>query len=617
MRTPTRSPGIGPLSEQGLSPAYGPLGVPGRARAGGTPIARDHLFANSPANSPADAHATLGRIARVLTGRYGVTVAFDKSGPRVERERIVLPEIDPADARDMSVLTGYVDLLVARFRFSTIDEIAALQSSVTQRIAQVIEDRRVCEQLFRDYPGARGFIGRLREHEAQGLRVRWNTLPWREKLIWLIGRALWDEAPTATEKSDSLIATLGALRETIERAASSRSTQDSVAASKALVARVRSLAGGDENTMMFTADADETLDAEHVRGDPDSSDTTPPLESTDAASSDAASAGQAPSDATAQASESSAAAELATFDLIDGRPRRSIPLTTEFDRITDLTGQGDPAAWRNLRALARAETAPLTARLERALKADELAHWKREQERGEIDRPALAKLATSPGYRTPFRVKRKIEGRDAAVTILIDRSGSMAGPKIVLARLCATALCDALMQLSFKCEVLGYSSVESAEMRAFYEHETAKRGDLSHFNRRLERLDFEVYKRFGSNNPTALGLIECAHENPDGEALTWAAGRLAEQRAGRRILMVLSDGYPATGDGHPVILRTDLKARIEEIEGMGIDLIGIGLLDDAVENFYAHNIVVRKLDELPALAFSVLSDMLLKRQRAR
>jgi hypothetical protein len=60
-----------------------------------------------------------------------------------------------------------------------------------------------------------------------------------------------------------------------------------------------------------------------------------------------------------------------------------------------------------------------------------------------------------------------------------------------------------------------------------------------------------------------------------------------------------------------------LKARIEEIEGMGIDLIGIGLLDDAVENFYAHNIVVRKLDELPALAFSVLSDMLLKRQRAR
>jgi hypothetical protein len=85
------------------------------------------------------------------------------------------------------------------------------------------------------------------------------------------------------------------------------------------------------------------------------------------------------------------------IDMIDGRPRLSIPLTTEFDLVTDLTGLGDAGAWRNLRALARAETAPLTARLERALNADEQTHWKREQERGEIDRPALAKLVVSPG----------------------------------------------------------------------------------------------------------------------------------------------------------------------------------------------------------------------------
>ena len=70
-------------------------------------------------------------------------------------------------------------------------------------------------------------------------------------------------------------------------------------------------------------------------------------------------------------------------DLIDGRPRLSIPLATEFDVITDLTGQGDTSAWRRLRALARAETGPLAAKLERALKADEQTHWRQEQERGE------------------------------------------------------------------------------------------------------------------------------------------------------------------------------------------------------------------------------------------
>jgi cobalamin biosynthesis protein CobT len=560
----------------------------------------------------------LGKIARVLTGRYGMAVTFDTTGPRVERDRIVLPELEPdaAGAIDLDALTGQLDLLVARSKYSAINEISALNADAARQIAQAIEDRRVCERLFNDYPGARRFVGKLREQTARQMHERWPTLAWRDKLIWFIERALWDEAPDVTERTPALIATLGAVSELLQTTRASRSTRESVAGARALVARIRALAAGDVNTMMFSADADETLDAERVSGDPDAADAA---EISDAASSDAASMAQAPSDASVEASEARSPAPPMTFDidLIDGRPRLSLPLTTEFDLITDLTGLGDAAAWRNLRALARAETAPLTARLERALKADEQTHWKREQERGEIDRPALAKLVVSPGYRTPFRVKRTTEGRDAAVTLLIDRSGSMAGKKIALATLCAAALCDALMQLSFKCEVLGYSSVESPEMRALYEQKLAEGVDLSRFNRRVERLDLQIYKRFGSNNPAGLSAIDCGHENPDGEALVWAAERLAAQRAGRRILMVLSDGYPATGDGHPVILRTDLRARIDEITHSGIELIGIGLLDDAVEKFYAHNIVVRKLDELPTMAFTVLSELLLKRGHAR
>jgi len=569
-------------------------------------------------------HAMLGKIARVLTGRYGVTVTFDTTGPRVERDRIVLPELAPeaAGAIDLDALTGQLDLLVARSKYSAINEISALNAGATRQIAQAIEDRRVCERLFNDYPGARRFVAKLREQTARKTHERWPTLAWRDKLIWFIERALWDEAPDVTERTPALIATLGAVSELLQTTRASRSTPESVAGARALVARIRSLAAGDVNTMMFSADADETLDAERVSGDPDATDAadaSDAQEMSDAASSDAASMAQAPSDASAEASEARSSAPPMTFDIdmIDGRPRLSIPLTTEFDRITDLTGLGDAAAWRNLRALARAETAPLTARLERALKADEQTHWKREQERGEIDRPALAKLVVSPGYRTPFRVKRTTEGRDAAVTLLIDRSGSMAGRKIALGRLCAAALCDALMQLSFACEVLGYSSVESPEMRTLCERKLAEGVDLSRYNRRVERLDLQIYKRFGSNNPAGLSAIDCGHENPDGEALVWAAERLAAQRAGRRILMVLSDGYPATGDGHPVILRTDLRARIDEITNSGIELIGIGLLDDAVEKFYAHNIVVRKLDELPTMAFTVLSKLLLKRGHAR
>jgi cobalamin biosynthesis protein CobT len=291
----------------------------------------------------------------------------------------------------------------------------------------------------------------------------------------------------------------------------------------------------------------------------------------------------------------------------------SIPLATEFDVIADLTGQGDSATWRALRAQARADTAPLKEKLERALSADERTRWRREQERGAIDRTALARLATSPGYRTPFCTQRAAKGRDVAVTLLIDRSGSMAGRKIELARLCATALCDALTQLSFDCEVLGYCSLESAPMRLLYERQLAGGADLRRYNRFVERLDLKVYKRFGATDLSGIAEIDCGHENPDGEALAWAATRLADHQAGRRILMVFSDGYPSTGDGDPQVLRRDLRERVAAIGKRGIELVGIGVLTDAVEDFYPRNVVVSRLAELPSTVFSVLSSMLLTR----
>ena len=100
----------------------------------------------------------------------------------------------------------------------------------------------------------------------------------------------------------------------------------------------------------------------------------------------------------------------------------------------------------------------------------------------------------------------------------------------------------------------------------------------------------------------------------DGGLAVWAAERLLAQRARRRILMVLSDGYPATGDGNPAILRTDLRARVDALRERRVELIGVGILDDSVEAFYPVSSVVEHLHDLPAAAFSVLSDTLLDRR---
>jgi hypothetical protein len=567
--------------------------------------------------------STLGKVARVLTGQYGVTVAFSPDGPRVEPGRIVIPDYELNGGVERDVLIGYLDLLVARAKHASLAQLDALPAGVAATLAQVIDDRRVCAQLLDEYPGARWFIGKLRVHAAERARQRWPKLHWRDRLVWLVERALWDEQPSPTEASHSLIAALHASQDLLDEARASGSTARSIATAQALVARVRALSAGDVNSMAFTADPLEDIETETVAASsapfndddtllPDQGNTaSPPSDQSGGAQADnAVGMGQSPADTQQPSARTEGEAAAVPHA---ARARLSIPLATEFDDIADLTGQGDSTAWRELRALARADTAPLKKKLERALSADERTRWRREQERGEIDRTSLARLATSPGYRTPFRTQRAAKGRDVAVSLLIDRSGSMAGRKIELARLCAAALCDALTQLSFDCEVLGYCSLESAPMKQLYERQRAAGADLRRYNRFVERLDLKVYKRFGAADLSGIARIDCGHENPDGEALAWAATRLADHPAERRILMVFSDGYPSTGDGDTQVLRSDLRERVAAIGKRGIELVGIGVLTDAVEDFYPHNVVVSRLAELPSTVFSVLSAMLLKR----
>ncbi len=571
----------------------------------------------------------LARIARVLTRQYDVRIAFGPGAAHVEGNTIVLPNM-PAGQAERDVLIGYLDLLAARAKFSVNDGFPGARSRFERRLAQIVEDRRVAGRLQGDFPGAHVFLGRLRRHAVRQAALGWRTLSWSARLLWAIESALWNDDAPLDDTDGSLQASLNGIADALALARGSLSTQASLTAAQAVAARLKLLASGRVNTMMQSADVAGVPQQEE--GDADAA------ERGDEEAGEAGDVGEAPvggnppdlAQARQEAAEIALAGMGATMpgaDIDDGTVQApgpampadlvrvaipmSLPLSTQFDLVTDLSGHGDPAAWRALRREARVETAALRNRLERALKADEWTHWRREQERGTLDRTALVRVATQPGYRTPFAHKRVHQGRDSAVTILIDASGSMAGAKIQLARLCAAALADALQQLAFDCEVLSYSSVESPELRALRDAQLAAGADLRRYNRSAERLDLRVYKRFDATDLSGIAQIACGHENPDGECLSWAAERLAEHAAGRRILLVLSDGYPATGDGNPVILRADLHRRVAAIAQSGIELIGIGVLDDAVETFYPESVVVRTLSELPTVAFEVLSRRLL------
>ncbi|GAB7540161.1 cobaltochelatase CobT-related protein [Burkholderia sp. 3C] len=560
----------------------------------------------------------------MLTGDPRVQVRVSRDGPRLDLANdatgatgttvLTLPATAGDTPLSADELAGWVDLLAARLRFGEPAQRAGVAAEVTRALAETIDDYRASRALAAQFPGAAPLLARQREAAAREIARRWPTLNWRDRLIWRIARELHGEAPTQPERVASLDATLHASGTLIDAARAARSTADSIEAAGRLVAHVRGLARGNANNMMITVDRETSLDTPDtaIEIDPDDAFGSAPATDAPAASaelSNAATPADSASSADDQASGDSAPSPCTTQT--NAPPVRSIPITTAFDTVTDLTGSGDATAWRKLRSAARAQTARLKAQLERALEADEHLHWRTEQERGELDRRALARVATTPGYRTPFRTRRTTSGRDTAVTLLIDRSGSMAGRKIELARLCAAALCDALAQLGFPCEALGYSSIDDPAMRAFRDRWLAQGHAPRGYNRFVERLDLEIYKRFDSDNPSGLARLECGHENPDGEALSWAAERLLARRAQRRILMVLSDGYPATGDGDPARLRADLRLRIAEVRAQGIELIGVGILDDAVEAFYPASTVVERLPDLPAVAFEALGRALL------
>ncbi|HDR9482255.1 TPA: cobalamin biosynthesis protein CobT [Burkholderia aenigmatica] len=556
----------------------------------------------------------LTRLARTLAQRHGIEVRFARHGPVAQRDLLVLPDTLLAGNVDDDAIIGLVDLYAARTRFGAFDDIAALASPAVRAIAQAIDDRRAAARLASIYPGAMAFLRRMRTASAADTLPRWQRMAWRDRLVWRIERALWDESPSPIERVQSLDATLAASGDLVDEAHAATSTADSIRAAHRIVERVRALASAGANNMMFTADPGSTIDSDSIVAEFESEGPGAPDDARAPVSAESSAGAIADTELSAEAPTPGDATPGTIRLSVDNRPLLSVPLTTAFDTVTDFTGQGEPARWHRLRSAARAQTEPLKLRLERALKVDEQTRWKREQERGALDRTSLARLVTSPGYRTPFRVRRAAPGRDAAVSLLIDCSGSMAGKKIELARLCAAALCDALTQLGFACEVLGYSSVEDTAMRAHYQRWIDAGRDTFGYNRFVERLDLRVYKRFDSDNPSGLACIECGHENPDGEALSWAAERLLAKRAQRRILMVLSDGYPATGDGNPAILRTDLRARVDALRERRVELIGVGILDASVEAFYPVSSVVERLHELPGAAFNVLSDTLLDRR---
>ena len=210
--------------------------------------------------------------------------------------------------------------------------------------------------------------------------------------------------------------------------------------------------------------------------------------------------------------------------------------------------------------------------------------------RGKLHTGSLHKLLSGDTENSTriFRKRIVSDTLDTAVTLLVDCSGSMSGKKFEMACSGAGALAEALRPLNISFNVLGFTNTEGYDQPLIWV-----------FNDFGERVPTsELVSRF----KTASG---CLWENTDGDALAYASYVLGLRREKRKVLLVLSDGSPA-GREHAGDISAYTARVIGDIEDSGVDVYGIGILDDNVRHYYKKHVVVSKLDDLSPTILSII-----------
>ncbi len=286
--------------------------------------------------------------------------------------------------------------------------------------------------------------------------------------------------------------------------------------------------------------------------------------------------------------------------------------TTKYDRVIRAEDMADRVERRRLRQKLDAVTgdirtiiAPLAARLQRLLMAQQQNQWAFDQEVGILDPARLARTAARPFHPNIYKRKEFSDFPDTAVSLLIDNSGSMRGMPIALAAMAADVLAKALERCGISVEILGFTTAAWKGGRAYQDWLRSGKPDDPG---RLNELRHLVYKSFDQPVRKAsynLGLMlkdGVLKENIDGEALQWAHRRLIRRNADRRILCVISDGAPVddatlSANGRK-FLDHHLRVVIDDIQsGSPVELTAIGIGHD-VSRYYDDAITLSGPDKL-------------------
>ena len=218
----------------------------------------------------------------------------------------------------------------------------------------------------------------------------------------------------------------------------------------------------------------------------------------------------------------------------------------------------------------------LASQLKRIFRADI-----EERERRTSGRLNIKRLSTgTPSTRVFDRKRLPSNKKDTAILLLIDISGSMKGSKVQMAKLAAILLVEVFAKVGVTVKVVGF---------------TDNGGTPQHFH-------YTSWKNIVTERPKLLE-IAAKRDNYDGYSIRYAGELLKRRPESHKLLMVISDGYPASNAYKTFSAGiADTRNAIHEVSRIAkVFGVLIGGMDAEQHHImYGNNLLhINKIDELP------------------
>lgn len=299
-----------------------------------------------------------------------------------------------------------------------------------------------------------------------------------------------------------------------------------------------------------------------------------------------------------------------------------MPLDRSLDRIEKIAATPSSKQAYDAARSTHARTIYETIERLRRLRSSKLTKIKHNAPEGRLDRRKTAAvglgMAGAPvDLRHVWRALSVKNDAKVAMSLLIDCSGSMGGSagssgqtRIALARQAAACLAEVLSTLGIPHEILGHTTHDAdAEKLEFAP------ADLETYSRVVPFRGYE-FKSFTENAAVVSVFSDFPMQsNLDGEAVEWAARRLAARREKTKLLIVISDGMPCAEMSNSAELERHLYATAKRIEARrddGLHLAALGIGEERVRSFYANAEVINAVEGLPAAVLGIVERVLAK-----